>query len=142
MKGACDTHFHVFGPAERYPARDPKLRYKPPLAPEEILAICKRYGIEGGERKTASDTAAAAEAPQTAGGSQTQPRGPRSDTAVVWKLHSDNSMEPVKVSLGITDHSYTEVTAVAKGELKEGDELIIRSVVAKSSAPGAPAIRR
>src|SRR5205807_2463212 len=109
------------------------LRYKPPLAPEEILAICKRYGIEGGERKTASDTAAAAEAPQTAGGSQTQPRGPRSDTAVVWKLHSDNSMEPVKVSLGITDHSYTEVTAVAKGELKEGDELIIRSVVAKSS---------
>jgi len=118
------------------------LRYKPPLAPEEILAICKRYGIEGGERKTASDTAAAAEAPQTAGGSQTQPRGPRSDTAVVWKLHSDNSMEPVKVSLGITDHSYTEVTAVAKGELKEGDELIIRSVVAKSSAPGAPAIRR
>src|SRR5437588_7296455 len=92
------------------------LRYKPPLAPEEILAICKRYGIEGGERKTASDTAAAAEAPQTAGGSQTQPRGPRSDTAVVWKLHSDNSMEPVKVSLGITDHSYTEVTEVAEGE--------------------------
>ena len=118
------------------------LRYKPPMAPEEILAICKRYGIEGGGRKTASDTAAAAEAPQTAGGGQTQPREPRSDTAVVWKLHSDNSMEPVKVSLGITDHSYTEVTAVAKGELKEGDELIIRSVVAKSSAPGAPAIRR
>src|SRR5438270_782711 len=118
------------------------LRYKPPMAPEEILAICKRYGIEGGGRKTASDTAAAAEARQTAGGGQTQPREPRSDTAVVWKLHSDNSMEPVKVSLGITDHSYTEVTAVAKGELKEGDELIIRSVVAKSSAPGAPAIRR
>ena len=118
------------------------LRYKPPMAPEEILAIYKRYGIEGGDRKTASDTAAAAEAPQTPGGSQNQPRGPRSDTAVVWKLHSDSSMEPVKVSLGITDHSYTEVTAVAKGELKEGDELIIRSVVAKSSAPGAQGIRR
>src|SRR5205807_612394 len=27
------------------------LRYKPPMAPEEILAICKRYGIEGGGRK-------------------------------------------------------------------------------------------
>jgi hypothetical protein len=51
-------------------------------------------------------------------------------------------MEPMKVSLGITDHSYTEVTAVTKGELKEGDELIIRSVVAKSSAPGAPGVRR
>ncbi len=51
-------------------------------------------------------------------------------------------MEPVKVSLGITDHSYTEVTAVNKGELKEGEELIIRSVVAKSSVPGAPGVRR
>ena len=118
------------------------LRYKPPMAPEEILAIYKRYGIEGGDRRTASDTAAAAEAPQTAGGSQNQPREPRSDSAVVWKLHSDNSMEPVKVSIGITDHSYTEVTGVAKGELKEGDELIIRSVVSKSSAPGAQGIRR
>ena len=118
------------------------LRYKPPMAPEEILAIYKRYGIDGGDRRTASDTAAAAEAPQTAGGSQNQPRGPRSDSAVVWKLHSDNSMEPVKVSIGITDHSYTELTGVAKGELKEGDELIIRSVVAKSSAPGAQGIRR
>ena len=118
------------------------LRYKPPMAPEEILAMYKRYGIEGGDRRTASDTAAAAEAPPLAGGSQSQPRTPRSDTAVVWKLHSDNSMEPVKVSLGITDHSYTEVAAVTKGELKEGDELIIRSVVAKSSAPGAQGIRR
>lgn len=118
------------------------LRYKPPMAPEEILAMYKRYGIEGGDRRTASDTAAAAEAPPLAGGSQSQPRTPRSDTAVVWKLHSDNSMEPVKVSLGITDHSYTEVAAVTKGELKEGDELIIRSVVAKSSVPGAQGIRR
>jgi hypothetical protein len=61
---------------------------------------------------------------------------------VVWKLHADNTMEPVKISLGITDHSYTEVTGVLKGELKEGDELIIRSVAPKSSAPGNPGIRR
>lgn len=118
------------------------LRYKPPMEPEEILAMYKRYGIEGGDRRTASDAAAAAEAPPVPGGSQSPPRTPRSDTAVVWKLHSDNSMEPVKVTLGITDHSYTEVTAVAKGELKEGDDLIIRSLVAKSPAPGAQGIRR
>jgi hypothetical protein len=49
-------------------------------------------------------------------------------------------MEPVKVSLGITDHAFTEVTAVLKGQLKEGDEVIIRSVVTKSQVPGA--IRR
>jgi len=118
------------------------LRYKPPMEPEEVLALYRRFGIEGGDRKSASDAAAAAEAPQTADGGQNRPRTSRSDTAIVWKLHADNSMEPVKVSLGITDHSYTEVTAVTKGGLKEGDELIIRSVVAKSSAPGAPGVRR
>ena len=118
------------------------LRYKPPMEPEEVLALYRRFGIEGGDRKSASDAAAAAEAPQTGDGGQNQPRTSRSDTAIVWKLHADNSMEPVKVSLGITDHSYTEVTAVTKGGLKEGDELIIRSVVAKSSAPGAPGGRR
>jgi len=118
------------------------LRYKPPMEPEEVLALYRRFGIEGGDRKSASDAAAAAEAPQTADGGQNRPRTSRSDTAIVWKLHADNSMEPVNVSLGITDHSYTEVTAVTKGGLKEGDELIIRSVVAKSSAPGAPGVRR
>jgi predicted TIM-barrel fold metal-dependent hydrolase len=44
---ACDAHFHVFGPAERYPARDPKLRYKPPLAPlAEYLGLARRLGLE------------------------------------------------------------------------------------------------
>ncbi len=118
------------------------LRYKPPLPQEEILALYKQYGIEGGERKRTGD-AAAAESPQTAsGGGQNQPRAPRSDTVVVWKLHGDNTMEPVKVSLGITDHAYTEITALLKGEVKEGDEVIIRSVAPKTSAPGGQGIRR
>ena len=55
---------------------------------------------------------------------------------MVWKLHADQSMEPVKVSLGITDHAYTEVSAVLKGDLKEGDDLIIRSVTSKPQTPG------
>lgn len=119
------------------------LRYKPPMTPEEILAMYKQYGIENNERRKASEDPAAGDAGSSGGGgTQNQPRTPRSDSAVIWKLHPDNTMEPVRVSLGITDHSYTEVTAVAKGELKEGDELIIRSVVAKSSAPGTPGIRR
>src|SRR6266849_6625489 len=119
------------------------LRYKPPMSAEEILAIYKQYGIEVNERKKGSNDPSATDGTgQSGGGTQNQPRTPRADTAVVWKLHSDNTMEPVKVSLGITDHSYTEVRAITKGELKEGDELIIRSVVQKSSAPGAPGIRR
>src|SRR6266481_2215605 len=116
------------------------LRYKPPLAPEEVLAVYKQYGIDGSERAQAStDSAAAAVAAQNttpaAGEAQKPPRAPKTDTAVVWKLRSDNSLEPVKVSLGITDHAFTEVSAVLKGQLKEGDDVIIRSVVPKSQVP-------
>ena len=47
MKDACDAHFHVFGPADKYPARDPKLRYKPPLAPlEDYLVHARAMGFE------------------------------------------------------------------------------------------------
>jgi HlyD family secretion protein len=119
------------------------LRYKPPMSPEEILVLYKKYGIEVAEKKPAGEDPAAVQTGAPAGGvSQNPPRAPRSDSAVVWKIHADNSMEPVKVALGITDHAYTEIAALLKGELKEGDEVIIRSVVPKSSAPGGPGIRR
>jgi HlyD family secretion protein len=112
------------------------LRYKPPMTAEEILAVYKRYGIEGnGETQATGDPVATGSGVQ-AGAAPNPPRTPRTDTAVVWKLHPDNTMEPVKVSLGITDHAYTEVTAVLKGELKQGDDVIIRSVAAKSQTLG------
>jgi HlyD family secretion protein len=110
------------------------LRYKPPLTTEEILALYKRYGIEG----TVEQRSAKAAEEESAAGSNAQnvPREPKAETAVVWELHPDNTMEPVTVSLGITDHAYTEITAVLKGELKEGDDVIIRSVTSKPQAPG------
>jgi 2-pyrone-4,6-dicarboxylate lactonase len=47
VKGACDTHFHVFGAPERYPARDPKLRYQPPFAPlHHYLEHARAMGFE------------------------------------------------------------------------------------------------
>jgi HlyD family secretion protein len=111
------------------------LRYKPPMASEEILAIYKQYGIDGGE------AAAAPSAGSPSGqATQTAPRAPKVDAAVVWKLHADNTLEPIKVSLGITDHAFTEITAVLKGQLKEWDDLVIRSVVAKGQTLGG--IRR
>jgi HlyD family secretion protein len=113
------------------------LRYKPPMGPEEILAIYKQYGIEASERQRASDDPPAAGGGSQAGGeNQNLPRAPRAENAVVWKLHADNTMEPVKISLGITDHAYTEVTALIKGGLKDGEALIIRSVMTKTQAPG------
>lgn len=114
------------------------LRYKPPMPSEEIQAIYQRYGIDGSERKLASaDSAAAAVPPQGGAGAQNPSRAPKTDSAVVWKFHADHTMEPVKVSLGITDHAFTEVLGVLKGELKEGDAVVIRSVVAKNQGPGA-----
>jgi HlyD family secretion protein len=114
------------------------LRYKPPMTPEEILAVYRQYGIDGGERREVAEAAVGTgSVVQAAAAPQNQPRVPKQDSAVVWKLHADNTMEPVKVSVGITDHAYTEVRALLKGELKEGDEVVIRSVAPKSQGPGA-----
>src|SRR5258706_7711980 len=45
--GGCDAHFHVFGPAGRYPYNQADLRYAPPLAPvEDFLALSKKLGLE------------------------------------------------------------------------------------------------
>jgi HlyD family secretion protein len=113
------------------------LRYKPPLSPEEIIAVYKQFEIDGSEQKLARPESAAADPPQQAGpGTQNAPRAPKTDSAVVWKLHVDNTLEPVKVSLGITDHAFTEVLAVQKGELKQGDAVVIRSVVSKNQTLG------
>jgi 2-pyrone-4,6-dicarboxylate lactonase len=46
--GACDAHFHVFGPAEIYPAdASVPLRYAPPLAPlSDYHLLAERLGIQ------------------------------------------------------------------------------------------------
>src|SRR5256714_8754328 len=116
------------------------LRYKPPLTPEEMLALYKQYGVQVDEREQRADSAARSSVPQ-GGGASNLPRTARSESAVVWKLRGDNTLEPVKVSLGITDHSYTEVLSVVKGELSEGNEIVVRSVAPKNPTP-AGGIRR
>jgi predicted TIM-barrel fold metal-dependent hydrolase len=43
----CDGHFHVFGPAGRYPYNESDLRYAPPHAPvEDFLALAGKLGLE------------------------------------------------------------------------------------------------
>jgi predicted TIM-barrel fold metal-dependent hydrolase len=43
---ACDSHFHVFGPAERYPYGASQLRYAPPQAPlADYLQLAKLLGL-------------------------------------------------------------------------------------------------
>ena len=114
------------------------LRYKPPMSPEEILAVYRRYGIEGGEREVAANRTSGVvqAAGQPSPAQSNPPRTPKADTAVVWKLQPDNTLEPIKVSLGITDHAFTEVVGVLKGPLRENDTLVIRSVVPKNQGLG------
>ena len=48
-KGACDTHFHVFGPRERFPYAAERSYTPPADAPKETLfALHKHLGIERG----------------------------------------------------------------------------------------------
>ncbi len=43
----CDCHFHVFGPAGRYPYNQSDLRYAPPHAPVgDFLALAGKLGLE------------------------------------------------------------------------------------------------
>ena len=107
------------------------LRYKPPMTPEEILLLYQQYGIDQKQAEAAEKSAAPAGAPES-----NIAHAARPTTAAVWKLHPDNSMEPVEISLGITDHAFTEIAAVVKGDLKESDNVVVRSISAKPAAPG------
>lgn len=130
------------------------LRYKPDLKAEELRALLQKYGLDDqGNVPIASDTSAGgvlgkqsrAHAPgQEGGGNDTaQGQTPRLDVALLWKLHPDNTLEPVRIRTGISDHTVTEVAEILKGELKEGDELVTGSMTAsKTSGPGMGTQRR
>jgi HlyD family secretion protein len=130
------------------------LRYKPDLKAEEIRALLQKYGLDDkANALIASDSSAGgvvgkqsrAHAPgQEGGGNDTaQGRTPRLDVALLWKLHPDNTLEPVRIRTGITDHTVTEAAEILKGELKMGDELVTGSMTAsKTSGPGMGTQRR
>jgi HlyD family secretion protein len=110
------------------------LRYRPPLRPEAIRALYQKYGLSVTESRQPGHGSVDA----TAG----LARAPQADNAIVWKLRADNTLEPVQLALGITDHAYTEVTKLIRGALQEGEEVVTGSVTARIQAPGAPGIRR
>jgi len=133
------------------------LRYKPDMKAEDIRALYKKYGLQGSEQ-----TRAGTEGPGAGGasgkqwrsqsqdsrggggntgsggdtghGDAAQTRVPRLDVAVVWKLRSDKTLEPVRIRTGITDHTVTEVTQVLNGDLKDGDQLVTGAMTATSGS--------
>ena len=130
---------------------DAALRYRPSLSPEQVRALYQKYGINDGaaDQRPAemAEKASARHADEPAhGGARVRPTTPASasssDTTIVWRLEAGNSIRPVKIALGITDHAFTAVTAVLGGELKDGDKGVTREELAKSTSPTGQGIRR
>jgi HlyD family secretion protein len=107
------------------------LRFKPPLPPETVRALYAKYGIDI-EKQPDEAPVARADAR----------REPRAERAVVWKPLGNEDIEPVEVALGITDHAYTEVTRVIRGDVKPGDDVVTTAMTSKAQSPGAQGIRR
>jgi HlyD family secretion protein len=118
------------------------LRYNPPLDADAIRALYVKYGISVDEPVGATGGDNAPSAPITTGMSNAAPRAPRAERVVVWKLLPDQSIVPVQIALGLTDHAYTEVTSVLEGELSPGDEVVTGSLSAAKSGPPGAAVRR
>jgi HlyD family secretion protein len=109
------------------------MRYKPPFSVEKIKELYAKAGIDEGGPEGSSAAGKGAE-PSKAKGEAT--RAGRAEGAVVWKLGAGQSLEPVKVGLGITDHTFTEVTKVVTGSLVPGDEVVTSSTQSKTAPPG------
>ncbi len=88
------------------------LRYKPDLKPEQVKALYAKNGIR--ERLGAVSA--------------------NGDAAIVWKLASDNSLEPAQIRTGITDHTNTEVAQVMAGSLAQGDRVVLGAETGKPAA--------
>jgi HlyD family secretion protein len=118
------------------------LRYKPDLPAEKVQGLYRSYGIAAPQVQQpprASQTPS-----QEPGGSMrehaTSSGSNTSDTAVVWKLLPDKSLQPIQVHIGLTDHTYTALT---NGDIKPGDELVTGATAVKvGAAPSMGAQRR
>lgn len=122
------------------------LRYKPDLKAEEVHALLQKYGLDDkakpAEVEAASGRPTASATGKSAGSDAGPARTPRLDVALLWKVHPDATLEPVRIRTGITDHTVTEVAEILKGELKEGEDLVTGSMSAnKTAGPGMGAQR-
>lgn len=121
------------------------LRFKPDLSPNEFRSIYQKFGLpEEGEGASAGS---GAKAPSTgsAGGSSVSNKpasGPKNEARLVWKVVSGKAVEPVRVRVGITDHTNTELLQTLNGSLKPGDALITGVAQnrgsEKAAGPGGP----
>jgi HlyD family secretion protein len=65
-------------------------------------------------------------------------QGAKYETAVIWKLLPDKTIEPVRLKTGITDHTYTELVQELNGNLQQGDDLVTGAAQSRSGSGGPP----
>lgn len=100
------------------------LRFEPPFPPDQIRKLYAQASISPD----------AADPPPGATGDAPASR----EQAIVWKL-SSGRLQPVQITLGITDHAYTEVKAVLNGSLQVDDDVVTAFLKSERAAgPGVP----
>ena len=86
----------------------------------------------GGRRNGQGGSGAGGANPDQSGGrSSAGGNSKRQDSVIVWKLLPNNTLEPVQVTLGVTDFTFTELVT---GNVNPGDDLVIGQSASKSSA--------
>jgi hypothetical protein len=90
------------------------LRFRPSLPAAQLQTLYAQYGLDG--------TSSPPDPKMSTGPT------PKRETAVVWKLDANRALEPVQIEIGITDHAYTEVAAVIKGDVQVDDNVVTASL--------------
>jgi HlyD family secretion protein len=120
------------------------LRFKPEMTDAERRALFAKYNVPDpsaarpGGRLAGGATGGGDASPNGQGRAGPQGGSVRDDYGIVWKVHPDKTLEPVRVKLGVTDFTFT---AMKEGTLVPGDELVIgqSSKTTQKSQPGSPA---
>lgn len=85
----------------------------------------------GGRRAQGGSGAGGANGGQGGGSAGSGGNSRRQDSAIVWRLLPNKDLEPVQVSLGVTDFTFT---ALLSGNVNAGDDLVIGQSANKSSS--------
>jgi HlyD family secretion protein len=105
-------------------------------ATAQTAGAAGQAGSGGGPRKAQGSAGAGAAAGDPGGGrSGSGGSSRRQDSAIVWKLLPNKTLQPVQVTLGVTDFTFT---ALLSGNVNPGDDLVIGQSVSKASASQAP----
>jgi HlyD family secretion protein len=90
------------------------LRFRPSLEAQKLQTVYRAHGVGDSLSESQSGTNSAEQI------ASYSPQG----RAIIWKLRSDGTLEPVQIETGITDHAFSEVLRVLTGELSPKDNIV------------------